>query len=145
MRLTAQQKTAGMLATLLAINDKSFEVNERASALKFEALFTAGDVFVDDMFQTRAFAIVTDRDGPYLVVIAVTSGLQRCGIGTKLLREIEDFYTLGSECEIKLTCKIENWQAQRPRCGRSMKRTGFGARGSATSITLMPSANMCPT
>jgi ribosomal-protein-alanine N-acetyltransferase len=113
MRLTAQQKTAGMLATLLAINDKSFEVNERASALKFEALFTAGDVFVDDMFQTRAFAIVTDRDGPYLVVIAVTSGLQRCGIGTKLLREIEDFYTLGSECEIKLTCKIENWQAQR--------------------------------
>ena len=113
MRLTAQQKTAGMLATLLAINDKSFEVNERASALKFEALFTAGDVFVDDMFQTRAFAIVTDRDGPYLVVIAVTSGLQRCGIGTKLLREIEDFYTLGSECEIKLTCKIANWQAQR--------------------------------
>jgi ribosomal-protein-alanine N-acetyltransferase len=113
MRLTAQQKTAGMLATLLAINDKSFEVNERASALKFEALFTAGDVFVDDLFQTRAFAIVTDRDGPYLVVIAVTSGLQRCGIGTKLLREIEDFYTLGSECEIKLTCKIENWQAQR--------------------------------
>jgi ribosomal-protein-alanine N-acetyltransferase len=113
MRLTVQQKTAGMLATLLAINDTNFEVNERASALKFEALFTAGEVFVDDLFQTRAFAIVTDRDGPYLVVIAVTSGLQRCGIGTKLLREIEDFYTLGSECEIKLTCKIENWQAQR--------------------------------
>jgi ribosomal-protein-alanine N-acetyltransferase len=113
MRLTAQQKTAEMLATLLAINDKSFAVDERASALKFEALFTAGEVFVDDLFQTRAFAIVTDRDGPYLVVIAVTSGLQRCGIGTKLLREIEDFYTLGSECEIKLTCKIENWQAQR--------------------------------
>ena len=113
MRLTVQQKTAGMLATLLAINDTNFEVNERASALKFEALFTAGEVFIDDLFQTRAFAIVTDRDGPYLVVIAVTSGLQRCGIGTKLLREIEDFYTLGSECEIKLTCKIENWQAQR--------------------------------
>lgn len=113
MRLTAQQKTAGMLATLLAINDTNFAVDERASALKFEALFTTGEVFVDDLFQTRAFAIVTDRDGPYLVVIAVTRGLQKCGIGTKLLREIEDFYTLGSECEIKLTCKVENWQAQR--------------------------------
>jgi ribosomal-protein-alanine N-acetyltransferase len=115
MRLTAQQKTAGMLATLLAINDTNFEVNERASALKFEALFTAGEVFVDDLFQTRAFAIVTDRDGPYLVVIAVTRGLQKCGIGTKLLREIEDFYHQSDEdeVEIKLTCKIANWQAQR--------------------------------
>ena len=113
MRLTEREKDADMLERLLTINDKSFELNERASREKFTGLFTAGDVFVDDELQPRAFAIVTERDGPYLVIIAVTSGLQRCGIGTKLLREIDEFYTLGSECEIKLTCKVENWKAQR--------------------------------
>ena len=101
-----------MLERLLQINDKSFAGNERASREKFTFHFQTDDVFVDNELHPSAFAFVTDRDGPYIIVIAVVSGLRHNGLGTSLLKEIEDFYRLGSE-DISLTCSTENWQAQR--------------------------------
>lgn len=113
MRLSERDKDTFMLERLLAINDKSFAENERASREKFTEHFKNDDVFVNDDLCPTAFAFVTDRDGPYIVVIAVVSGLRKNGLGAKLLKDIEDFYRLGDEVEIKLTCSTENWQAQR--------------------------------
>lgn len=113
MRLTDREKDSDMFERLLRINDASFEVNERASREKLWTNFCSWDVFVDSTFTPGAFAIVTERDGPYLMIIAVQESLRGLGVGAALLKEVADFYTLGSEPYITLMCKVENWRAQR--------------------------------
>lgn len=113
MRLTERDKDNGMLGLLLAINEKSFAENERASELNFTSHFQFDEVFVNASLYPHAFALVTERDGPYLLILAVTKTEQGAGLGTALLEEIEAFYRKSGARDIKLTCSVENWKAQR--------------------------------
>jgi ribosomal protein S18 acetylase RimI-like enzyme len=113
MRLTAREKDSDMFERLLRINDESFNLDERASREKFKALFDANAVYVDSALTPAAFAIVTDRGGPYVIVIAVTSSLRGQGVGSALLREIAEYSRACGEYGVALMCKIDNWQAQR--------------------------------
>lgn len=112
MKLTQEQKTPEMFECLLALNDKCFEPNERASCDKFKAHFAQDDIFVDHLLLPTAFALVTDRSGPYLMIIAVASEVRHLGLGTMLLKEIEEYYR-PHWATIQLTCKVDNWAAQR--------------------------------
>jgi ribosomal-protein-alanine N-acetyltransferase len=113
MRLPACEKDESMLQRLLGISDKSFDGVERPPARTFKEHCRAGEVFVDDSLTPCAFAIVIDRGGPYIWSIAVVSGLRKNGIGSTLLKEIEDYYRGLASATVQLTCRIENWQAQR--------------------------------
>lgn len=113
MRLSARERDRDLFEKIWVLNEKSFEPNERAPKETLWAHFQTDDIFVDNELNPTAFAFVTERGGPYLLIIAVVSGLRTLGIGTTLLEEIHDFYTLGSEPYITLTCSVENWRAQR--------------------------------
>ena len=112
MRLTAREKDSVMFERLLKINDACFALDERASREKLLEHFRSDDIFVDYVLTPGAFAFVTERGGPYLMIIAVHESLRGMGIARRLVQEILDFYTLGSEPYIQLTCKIDNVLAQ---------------------------------
>lgn len=115
MKLGDREKDEDMFRRLLNISDKSFDGYERPPERFFKAHFTEDDVFVDSTLAPNAFAIVYEnRDGRYLWSIAVISGLRKNGLGTELLKEIEGYYRpMANTTQIELSCKVDNWQAQR--------------------------------
>lgn len=109
MILTAREKDADMFGRLLRISDDSFTGVERPPAGIFKAHFDADDVFVDSTLTPAAFAIVTQRGGPYIWSIAVQESLRGQGVGGALLQELAKFY---DGRDIQLTCNVNNWTAQ---------------------------------
>jgi ribosomal protein S18 acetylase RimI-like enzyme len=112
MKLSDREKDRDMLTRLLAISDQSFSGVERPPYEVFRDHFNDSDVFVDCSIRPAAFAIVTDRGGPYIWSIAVQPSLRKQGIGAALLREVIAYYRNQEQMHIALTCKVDNVPAQ---------------------------------
>jgi ribosomal protein S18 acetylase RimI-like enzyme len=113
LHLTQKQATTEDFNQIQEISDESFEGVERPPIGILWTHFLTDDVFVSRSTGSEstitAFAIVTDRvGGPYIWSIATHPGLRGCGLGTKLLREIEEHYRLAGCQSISLTCKPTN-------------------------------------
>jgi ribosomal-protein-alanine N-acetyltransferase len=113
MRLTIREKDGEMCRRLLRISDDSFSGIERPPVETFEAHFLEDEVFVDNSLTPGAFAIVTQRGGPYIWSIAVRPDLRGAGVGKALLTEVTEYYrTVHQAVTISLTCKVDNVAAQ---------------------------------
>jgi [ribosomal protein S18]-alanine N-acetyltransferase len=110
MRLTSREKDQDMFRRLLKISDDSFTGVERPPSHIFLTHFQEDDVFVDSALTPGAFAIVTQRGGPYIWSIAVQPSMRGQGVATALLKELAETYF---ESSIQLTCNVNNWVAQR--------------------------------
>jgi ribosomal protein S18 acetylase RimI-like enzyme len=112
MKLSDREKDRDMLTRLLAISDKSFAGIERPSYDVFRDHFNDSDVFVDSTLTPGAFAIVTDRGGPYVWSIAVQPSLRKQGVGAALMRDVIAYYRNQEQMHLSLTCKVDNVPAQ---------------------------------
>ncbi len=112
MRLTNREKNADMFVRLLQISDESFSGIQRPPRDIFKTHFYEDDVFVDSELTPGAFAIVTQRSGPYLWSIATEPSLRGKGVGGALLKEVQKYYREADAATISLTCKVDNVAAQ---------------------------------
>ena len=115
MILTAAQKTDAIFEELARMNDAIFTADERASREKLRAHFLQDDIFIlKSGVESKivAFAFVTERGGPYLMIMAVDPAYQKCGNGRLLLDQITEYYSARQRMEISLTCKVDNVAAQ---------------------------------
>lgn len=114
MILIETEKNDDTFAEILALSDAAFDGIERPPRSILRAHFYTDDVFVLRHTLTNlagkiyAFAIVTERNGPYIWSIAVAPANQKCGQGKKLLEEIETYYRERGRQTIGLTCKVTN-------------------------------------
>lgn len=113
MKLTHDQKSDALCAALLALNKRCFSGVELPPDDKFISYFWEKDIFINDLANPVAFAIIDDRGGPYIIIIAVEARMREFGIGTTLLCDIKEHYALGGKPHVSLTCKVDNWKAQR--------------------------------
>jgi ribosomal protein S18 acetylase RimI-like enzyme len=112
MKLTQDQKTNEMFVKLWALNDMIFAEDERAPQEKLRVHFYEDDIFVlqgATPEEIAGFAFVTERGGPYLMIMAIAPAYQKCGNGRLLLAEIIAQYP---GYDIQLTCKVDNVPAQ---------------------------------
>lgn len=113
MRLTQRDKDNAMLRSLLIISDKSFCGVERPPFETFNAHFDEDDVFVDNELAPKAFAIVTQRGGPYVWSFAVDPDERGKGKAKALLSEVTRYYReVHQAVTISLTCRVNNVAAQ---------------------------------
>ena len=113
MKLTQSQKMGEMFEKLWALNEMMFASDERAPRETLQAHFNEDDIYVLKSAVTEndlaGFAVVTERGGPYLMIMAIAPAYQKCGNGRMLLDEIVANYQ-GSA--MTLTCKVDNVPAQ---------------------------------
>lgn len=112
MILTSRDKDQRTFDRLFEISNRSFPDIERPNSETFQAHFDADDVFVDEVESPTAYAIVTERGGPWLWSTAVISGLRHMGKGGRLIDEIISFYTGQNRGHIALTVRVDNVPAQ---------------------------------
>jgi ribosomal protein S18 acetylase RimI-like enzyme len=133
MILTAEQKTNEIFDQIKAISDVSFEADERPPYGVLNNHFEWDDVFVDSVLTIGAFAIVTERGGPYIWSIATQPSLRRLGVGRSLLEEIAQHYRQAGRQSIGLTCKTTNpAQTLYFRCGYRVEKVArdyYGPEG----------------
>jgi ribosomal protein S18 acetylase RimI-like enzyme len=114
MRLTNEQKTVEMFNAIAKMNEEIFAEDERAPREKLKTHFLQDDIYVVLTTELGAqdpigFAFVTERGGPYLMIMAVASAYRGYGYGKWLLDEITGNYPGAA---MTLTCKVDNVSAQ---------------------------------
>ena len=90
-----------------------FSPDEQAPRGMMESVFRSGQVFViqnlPPEYSVIAFAVVDKKHGePFVWSIAVRPGLRGCGVGSKLLAEIEEYARNQNAAGIGLTVQVDN-------------------------------------
>lgn len=122
MKVTELKKTEELLETVKALSDECFKGIETPPVGEFNYQFRRGDVFIYRLMlgpehgPVVAYAIVErQRHGLYLWQIGVDSNYRNRGFATKLLQEIQEYYTGNITCHsatIELNVMIDNSVAQ---------------------------------
>jgi ribosomal protein S18 acetylase RimI-like enzyme len=110
MNLWPSEKTDAMFDTILEISDACFTGVQRPPTLTLRWNYDNNIVFVHHHVNiVVGFAIVQIRNGNfYLWSIGVKPEARGVGIGSKLLREVEECARNEHVDYIELTCKVDN-------------------------------------
>lgn len=111
MRLTYREHDVEIFEKCLSISDKSFDFVERPTRGIFESNWKSGEVFVNDDLDPNAYAILINRNGPWLWSIAVAQDWRRGGIASHLLTEVIAFAKTAGD-HLTLTVRSDNAPAQ---------------------------------
>jgi ribosomal protein S18 acetylase RimI-like enzyme len=117
MRLMTIEKTEWMFEEIYRITKASFTGVELPPRGILQEQFDKGFVFVrmDDLPKPHvaAFTIVTERwGGPYIWTFAVDPVHRLAGLGSSLLKEIDDYASRLPGRQISLTVHVDNVPAQ---------------------------------
>jgi len=110
MIVTHDAKTTSLFTKVDSIVTTCFHGIERPPITVLEENFRTGIVFANGILnQLRGIAILTERGArdAFLWIMAVVPESRNMGIGSSLLKEIEE-YAKGRYARIGLTCKTDN-------------------------------------